>query len=174
MKIIRKVISPFTVIALIVLVGCGSDTDKQIISDADVLNVKVYVSEEVSVEDEGYEGRDRPNNAIPVVALVTLGLNDSGTAFDDVKFIDNPSINPGDYRLWGDGDSIRIRITQSKSTGGTFAEYYFFHEHVIFLGFCFPGDYALVINEREIRFSVEIPSTDQDFKALGDLLRHAK
>ena len=157
MKIIRKVISPFTVIALIVLVGCGSDTDKQIISDADVLSVKVYVSEEVSVEYEEYDGVDWPGNAIPVVALVALGLSDSGTAFDDVKFINNPSINLGDYRLWGDGDSIRIRITQSKSTGGAFEEYYI-HEHVIFLGFCFPGDYALVINEREIKFSVEIPN----------------
>ena len=173
MKNIRKVISPFTVIALIVLVGCGSDTDKQIISDADVLNVKVYVSEEVSVEYEEYGGVDWPGNAIPVVALVAIGLNDSQTTFEDVIFIDNPSIPPSDYRLWEDGDSIRIRITQSKSTGGAFEEYYI-QEHVIFLGFCSPGDYALVINEREIRFSVEIPNTDQDFKALGDLLRHAK
>ena len=156
MKIIRKVISPFTVIALIVLVGCGSDTDKQIISDADVLNVKVYVSEEVSVE---HEEVDWPGNAIPVVALVAIGLSDSQTTFEDVKFIDNPSIPPSDYRLWEDGDSIRIRITQSKSTGDAFTEYYI-QEHVIFLGFCSPGNYALVINEREIRFSVEIPNTD--------------
>lgn len=132
--------------------GCNRDPD-EIISAARVENIEIHVSE----TETGRELEGRQLSL--VVATVRLKFWDGCSAYHDTEYLVERSILSGSTRIdipiWQDGDTIKIEITQSEYTGPDecdTAEHY--HDKVIVIGLCFPGNYTLRVNHSEKMFTV--------------------
>ena len=139
------VIGAFIFVSLLA-VGCGREN----IFDMHIEDVEIYVS---AIDDTTYRGE-------PLFLVIAQVTGFAGPT-DCYGHHETDYLQTGDYAgapFYRDGDTLRIHITASGSSGGTCGDAVSTHDENIFLGFCMPGTYTLKVNDFSKTFRV--PFTD--------------
>ena len=168
MKIVSSLFIVLTLFIATILIGCGQDSD-EVISDASVENVEIYVSETAKeIPLLSGDGKIYRQKAFPVVAIVKLTFTDGCSSYHNTEYPLESStgsiflpIGRNNILGWQEGSIIEAKITKSDYVGpDACTDAVHSYEESIFIGLCFPGDYTLTVNDTKKMFTVGTFSED--------------
>ena len=149
----------YTILILIAVffLSYGCDRDDIEISEMGIHDVQIHVSDiNKELTEIRMLGEER-DKYFAVTALVRSDLGGCRSYHDTQLFKNGNKIDYStDFIFWNPGETIRIDIYESEPTGYDFDctdDFYYFYQ-AIFVGFCVHGEYTIVVNNYQKKFTI--------------------